>query len=98
MKRPQVDPAFTFALSLILSLLLCAPTFMHMMHGTVDVTTGAIRYLVALAIAWCGVHGVASLVAGYSAQPRRPVPPRPPGVNQPARRQDDIDDSQQAAA
>ena len=67
MRRPSVDPSFTFALSLVLSLLLCAPTFMHMLHGSVDVTEGAIRYLVALAISWCGVHGVASLVAGYAS-------------------------------
>jgi hypothetical protein len=97
MRRPQVDPAFTFALSLILSLLLCYPTFKNMMHGSVDVTEGAIRYLVALAISWCGVHGVATLVAGYSAQPRRPAP-RPPGAAQPMRRQADADDNQQADA
>ena len=99
MRRPSVDPAFTFALSLVLSLLLCYPTFMHMLHGSVDVTEGAIRYLVALAISWCGVHGVATLVAGYSAQPRRPTPPtRPPGIAQPLRRRDDTDDNQSQEA
>jgi hypothetical protein len=97
MRRPSVDPAFTFALSLVLSLLLCAPTFMNMLHGTVDVTTGGIRYLVALAISWCGVHGVATLVSGYASQPRRPSPPRPPGVAQPQRRLEDADDSAQQA-
>jgi hypothetical protein len=98
MKRPQVDPAFTFALSLVLSLLLCAPTFMNMMHGTVDVTTGGIRYLVALAISWCGVHGVATLVAGYASQPRRPVPPRPPSIAQPQRRREDAEDGTRSQA
>ena len=98
MRRPSVDPAFTFALSLLLSLLLCYPTFMHMLHGSVDVTTGGIRYLIALAISWCGVHGVATLVAGYASQPHRPPPPRPPAVAQPQRRRDDIDDSQSQAA
>jgi hypothetical protein len=92
MRRPSVDPAFTFALSLVLSLLLCAPTFMHMMHGAVDVTTGGIRYLVALAISWCGVHGVATLVTGYASQSRRPVPPRPPAVAMPRRRRDEAED------
>jgi hypothetical protein len=92
MRRPSVDPAFTFALSLVLSLVLCAPTFMNMMHGTVDVTTGGIRYLVALAISWCGVHGVATLVAGYAAQSHRPVPPRPPAVAMPRRRREESDD------
>jgi len=99
MRRPSVDPAFTFALSLVLSLLLCAPTFMHMLHGTVDVTDGGIRYLVALAIAWCGVHGVATLVAGYASQARRPVPPRPPAVAAPLRRREDAEvPTQQADA
>jgi hypothetical protein len=98
MKRPQVDPAFTFALSLVLSLLLCAPTFMNMMHGTVDVTTGGIRYLVALAISWCGVHGVATLVAGYASQPRQPAPPRPPSIAQPQRRRDDSEDGTRTQA
>jgi hypothetical protein len=97
-KRPTVDPSFTFAISLVLSLVLCYPTLQHMMHGSVDVTEGGIRYLVALAISWCGVHGVATLVAGYAAQPRPQAPPRPPGAAQPARRRDDVDDQQQQQA
>jgi hypothetical protein len=93
-RRPSVDPAFTFAISLVLSLVLCAPTFMNMFHGAVDVTEGGIRYLVALAISWCGVHGVATLVAGYASQaPRPPRPPRPPAISQPQRRHDDVDES-----
>jgi hypothetical protein len=97
MRRPSVDPAFTFALSLVLSLVLCYPTFMHMLKGSVDVTEGGIRYLVALAISWCGVHGVATLVAGYASQSRRPTTPRPPAVTQPMRRQSDADDNAQQA-
>ena len=92
MRRPSVDPSFTFAISLVLSLLLCVPTFKNMLHGTVDVTEGGIRYLVALAISWCGVHGVATLVAGYASQPRRPVPPRPPAVAEQQRRRDENED------
>ena len=98
MRRPSVDPAFTFALSLVLSLVLCYSTFMHMMKGSVDVTEGGIRYLVSLAISWCGVHGVATLVAGYATQTRRPVPPRPPAQTHPVRRQSDTDEAQQADA
>ena len=76
MKRPSVDPSFTFALSLVLSLLLCYPTFMNMLHGTVDVTEGGIRYLVALAISWCGVHGVATLWSRVTRASRAgPAPP-----------------------
>ena len=87
MRRPSVDPAFTFAISLVLSLLLCLPTFVNMLHGAVDITEGGIRYLVALAISWCGVHGVATLVAGYASQ-------SPPQRPQPQRRRDDVDESQ----
>ena len=72
MRRPSVDPSFTFAVSLVLSLVLCYPTFMNMLHGRIDVTEGGIRYLVALAISWCGVHGIATLVAGY-AEPAAPT-------------------------
>jgi hypothetical protein len=97
MKRPSVDPSFTFALSLVLSLVLCYPTFQNMMHARIDVTEGAIRYLVALAISWCGVHGVATLVAGYASQPRPPAPPRPP-ANQASRRRTDADESSEADA
>ena len=42
MRRPSVDPSFTFALSLVLSLVLCYPTFSNMMHARIDVTEGAI--------------------------------------------------------
>src|SRR3954468_2831137 len=97
MRRPSVDPAFTFALSLVLSLVLSYATFRHMLNGSVDVTEGGIRYLVSLAISWCGVHGVATLVAGYASQSRRPGPPRPPGATQPARRRDDRDEQSQQA-
>ncbi len=97
MRRPSVDPAFTFALSLVLSLVLCYPTFMHMLKGSVDVTEGGIRYLVSLAISWCGVHGVATLVAGYASQTSRRSPPRPPAQTQPLRRPSDVDDNTQQA-
>jgi len=100
-RRPSVDPAFTFALSLVLSLALCYPTFMNMLHGRIDVTEGGVRYLVALAISWCGVHGIGTLVAGYASQarqPRRPAPPGPPAATQPLRRQADADESQEADA
>src|SRR5258708_36173222 len=97
MRRPTVDPSFTFAISLLLSLVLCYPTFMHMLHGSVDVTEGGIRYLVSLAISWCGVHGVSTLVAGYASQSRRPTPPRPPAQAQPLRRQNEVDDNARQA-
>lgn len=91
-RRPSVDPAFTFALSLVLSLVVSFATFRHMLKGSVDVADGGIRYLVSLAISWCGVHGVATLVAGSAKEARRPAPPRPPASAQPLRRRADIDD------
>ena len=90
MKRPSVDPAFTFGVSLVVSLVLWYPTLRATMHGDIDITDSGIRYFLALAIAWGGVYGVAALVAMYASQPREPTPP--PGVSQdqPQRRRDDV--------
>jgi hypothetical protein len=93
MNRPSVDPAFTFALSLAISVVLWYPTFRATLNGGIEITDSGIRYFLALAIAWAGVFGVSSLVAMYASKPRRPAPPpRPPDPGaraQPARRQDD---------
>ena len=93
MNRPSVDPAFTFGLSLAISLLLWYPTLRETMTGNIEITDAGIRYFLALAIAWAGVYGVSSLVAMYASKPRRPTSPPPPpdtGVRaQPARRHDD---------
>src|SRR5690349_21020159 len=88
MKRPSVDPAFTFAIALAVSLVLWWPTLQGTMHGDIDVTDAGIRYFLALAISWAGVFGICSLVAMYASQPRKPAP-EPPGNESPARRRDD---------
>ena len=93
MRRPSVDPAFTFAISLVLSLVLCAPTFMNMLHGTVDVTTGGIRYLVALGD--LVVRRARRLDAGIGLhEPAAPAEPAPAarGLAQQQRRREDADD------
>jgi hypothetical protein len=93
MNRPSVDPAFTFAMSLAVSLVLWYPTFRATLNGGIEITDSGIRYFLALAIAWAGVYGVSALVAMYASKPRRPQSPPPPpdtGVRaQPARRHDD---------
>src|SRR3954453_2015781 len=77
MNRPSVDPAFTFGVSLAISLVLWFPTMRATMHGTVEITDAGIRYFLALAIAWAGVYGVSAIVAMYATKPRDPVSPPP---------------------
>src|ERR1700741_678523 len=78
MQKPTVDPAFTFGISLIVSLVLWWGTLQALLDGNVDITDAGLRYLVSLALSWCGVYFVASLVAMYASQPR-PAPPTPRG-------------------
>jgi hypothetical protein len=89
MKKPSVDPAFTFAVALIVSLVLWYPTLRETMYGSVDITDAGIRYFLALALSWAGVYGICALVAMYASQPRKPSPP--PGVTaeNPGRRRED---------
>jgi hypothetical protein len=92
MRRPRVDPAFAFGVSIAVSVVLWYPTLRKTMNGNVEITDSGIRYVMALAIAWAGVYGVSSLVAMYAGKPRRPSPPSPdPGVRapRPARRSTD---------
>ena len=98
MKRPSVDPSFTFALSLVLSLLLCYPTFKNMLHGSVDVTDGrhslprrARDLVVRRARRREPGRGVRGATAPANAASRA-------RASQPARRRDDLDDSNSQAA
>jgi len=85
--RPRVDPAFTFGLSLVLSLILSYPTLRNTMNGSTDVTDAGTRYFVALALLWAGVYGVLAIVAALAAQsPRRPTPPPDATSARPERR------------
>ena len=92
MNRPSVDPAFTFGVSLVISVVLWYPTLRGTMNGNIEITDSGIRYLIALAIAWAGVYGVSSLVAMYASKPRKPPSPPPDGdlrAPAPARRETD---------
>ena len=86
-RRPTVDPAFTFGCSLVLSLVLWWGTLQGLLDGNVDIVDAGMRYLASLAFAWCAMYFVTWLIAYYASQPRRsPAPPPPPT---PARRRDD---------
>jgi hypothetical protein len=92
-KRTSVDPAFTFGASLVISVVLWYPTLRETMNGNIEVTDCAIRYLLALVLAWAAVFGVSSLVALYArkAEKSSPAPPPDSGVHAPtpARRKTD---------
>ena len=96
MNRPSVDPAFTFGVSLAISLVLWFPTLREAMHGNIEITDAGIRYFLALAIAWAGVYGICAIVAMYASKPNgpapAPVPPPDPAARAavPARRHDDV--------
>jgi hypothetical protein len=93
MNRPSVDPAFTFGVSLAISLVLWFPTLRGTLRGDIEITDAGIRYFLALAIAWAGVYGICAIVAMYASKPNQsPRPPAPdPGsrASLPARRHDD---------
>jgi hypothetical protein len=90
--RPSVDPAFTFGVSLVISVVLWYPTLRETMNGNIEITDSGIRYLLALAIAWAGVFGVSSLVAMYASKPRGPASPPPDsGVRNPIPARRDTD-------
>jgi hypothetical protein len=93
MNRPSVDPAFTFGVSLAVSVVLWFPTLRETMTGNIEITDAGIRYFIALAIAWAGVYGVSAIVAMYASKPRisaSPPPTDPATGPMPTRRQDDI--------
>jgi len=89
MQKPSVDPAFTFAVALIVSLVLWYPTLRETMYGSVDITDAGIRYFLALALSWAGVYGICALVAMYASQPKKPSPPPGASADAPQRRRED---------
>jgi hypothetical protein len=95
MNRPSVDPAFTFGISFAISLALWLPTLRDTMTGQVEITDAAIRYFLALAIAWAAVTVVSAIVTMFASKSRGPVSPPPdrPGARDisPARRPADDD-------
>lgn len=95
MNRPSVDPAFTFGISFAISLALWLPTLRDTMTGEVEITDAAIRYFLALAIAWAAVTAVSAIVTMFASGVRGPVSPPPDGPGardiSPARRHHDDD-------
>jgi hypothetical protein len=90
MKKPAVDPTFTFAIALIMSLIVWFPSLRLTMKGDLDITDAGVRYFLALALSWAGVHLVCAIVATYASQaPRPPASPPPGASNTPKRRRDD---------
>jgi hypothetical protein len=89
MRRPSVDPAFSFGVSLVVSLVLWYPTLHETMAGNIDITDSGIRYFLALAIAWAGVYGICAIVAMYASQPPRSRPPPGRDAYMPQRRRED---------
>jgi hypothetical protein len=74
-KRPTVDPAVIFAVSLVLSAVVWFPTLRGTLHGSVDITDAGIRFFFVLALSWAGVFGISTIVAMYAGRHRRPPPP-----------------------
>jgi hypothetical protein len=74
-----------FGISLLVALVLSAPSLLGAMHGTVDMVQAGIHLLVAIAISWAGCYGVGSLVYGYAqnaAVPsHEPMPVTPVAAN-----------------
>ena len=97
MQKPSVDPAFTFAVALVVSLVLWYPTMRETLGGNIDITDSGIRYFLALAIAWAGTYGICALVAMYASEPRKPSPPPGAAAPNPARRRDDEPPAQEPA-
>jgi hypothetical protein len=86
-KRPGLDPACIFVVSLVLSVVLWSPTVGGTLNGKIDITDAGIRYFCALAISWAGVFGISAIVALHARRPRRSTPPP---AEHPARRHDDV--------
>jgi hypothetical protein len=88
MKKPAVDPIFTFGVSLVVSLIVWFPSLRLAMHGGIDITDAGSRYFLTLLLSWAGVHLFCAVIAMCASGPRCPPPPRA-ATEQPARRRDD---------
>ena len=63
-----MQPETRFATTLIASLALWAPTLVALLHGNVQLPDAAIRYLVALVVAWIAIGGFNALLLAYHRQ------------------------------
>ena len=89
-RRPAVDPALLFGISLTLSLVLWWPSLVGALHGSIDITSAGLRYLAALGLSWFAVYCVGTLVVGYGREAQPTPPALPPGpIEHPLRRVED---------
>ena len=72
MKKPAVDPTFTFGVSLVVSLIVWYPSLRLAMSGDLDITDAGIRYFLALALV---LGGRALHLRGRRDVRERPAPP-----------------------
>jgi hypothetical protein len=63
-----VQPETRFATTLIASLLLWAPTFVALLQGNTALPDAAVRYLLALVVAWIAIGGFNALLLAYHRQ------------------------------
>jgi hypothetical protein len=68
-RRLRVDPQLVFGVSLIVSLAISWRGFEGAMHGSADIVTVGVRFLIAVAAVWTGLFMVASLIASYASSP-----------------------------
>jgi hypothetical protein len=64
--RAGVDPEVLFGISLLIGLALSWGALDGAMHGRVDILAAGVRLLVAVAFAWAGCFGVATMVTGFA--------------------------------
>jgi hypothetical protein len=77
--RRTADPALTFALAVAVTSAFSSSAVAAAGRGTIDLSAAAARIVMTLAIAWCTVHAVATLVTRLFRL-RRASPPSPPGA------------------
>lgn len=63
-----MQPETRFATTLIASLALWAPTFVALLQGNVQLPDAALRYLLALVVAWIAIWAFNSLLLAYHRQ------------------------------
>ena len=60
------------AIALVAAIAIWAPTLRGFLHGSIDLSSTATRFLLAFAFTWVGVTVVTIIIAGYGGQPAGP--------------------------
>jgi hypothetical protein len=63
-----VQPETRFATTLLASLALWAPTLVALLQGNIQLPDAALRYLLALVVAWIAIAAFNALLLGYHRQ------------------------------